>query len=161
MEKATSASTAIKEHDYEKLRALLGWLPLEVVKRTLGCTTQLAMGSLSHLPFRQHHKSRIPQLNVPRLAETFATDTLFSLEPGLGGVICAQLCVGTSSKLTKVFGMKTENEGPDGFEYFIQDNGAPNVLRSDNSKMQTGVSLAASRILDWTDLSKKWKISNV
>ena len=35
MKKATSASTAIKEHDYEKLQTLLGWLPLEVVKKTL------------------------------------------------------------------------------------------------------------------------------
>jgi hypothetical protein len=138
MEKATSASTAIKEHDYEKLQTLLGWLPLEVVKRTLGCTTQLAMGSLMQLPFRQHHKSRTPQLNVPRLAKTFATDTLFSLELGLGGVTCAQLFVGTSSKLTKVFGMKTENEGPDVFEDFIRDNGAPYALISDNAKMHTG-----------------------
>eukprot|EP00957_Ditylum_brightwellii_P117937 8995851-Ditylum_brightwellii.AAC.1 len=88
MEKATSASTATKEQDYEKLRMLLGWLPLEVVKRTLGCTTQLAMGSLIQVPFRQYHKSRKPQLNVPRLAKTFATDTLFSSEPGLGGVTC-------------------------------------------------------------------------
>eukprot|EP00957_Ditylum_brightwellii_P185725 14139999-Ditylum_brightwellii.AAC.1 len=105
MEKATSASTAIKEYDYEKLRTLMGWLPLEVVKRTLGCTTQLAMGSLIQLPFRQHHKSRTSQLN-----------TLFSSEPGLGGVTCTQLFVGTSLKLTKVYGMKTENEGPDAFE---------------------------------------------
>eukprot|EP00957_Ditylum_brightwellii_P035168 2666262-Ditylum_brightwellii.AAC.1 len=76
----------------------------------MGCTTQLAMGSLIQLPFRQHQKSRTPQLDVPRLAETVATDTLFSSEPGLGGVTCAQLFVETSSKLTKVFGMKTENE---------------------------------------------------
>eukprot|EP00957_Ditylum_brightwellii_P078212 5946790-Ditylum_brightwellii.AAC.1 len=66
------------------------------------------MGSLIQLPFRQYHKSRTPQLNVPRLAKTFATNTLFSSEPGLGGVTCVQLFVGTSSKLTKVFGMKTE-----------------------------------------------------
>eukprot|EP00957_Ditylum_brightwellii_P117733 8981827-Ditylum_brightwellii.AAC.1 len=97
------------------------------------------MGSLIHLPFRQHHKSRTPQLNVPRLAEIFETDILFSLEPGLGGVTCAQLFLGMSSKLTKVFGMKTENEGPDMFEDFIRDNGAPYALRSDNAKMQTGV----------------------
>eukprot|EP00957_Ditylum_brightwellii_P162747 12393339-Ditylum_brightwellii.AAC.1 len=119
MAKVTSASAAIKEHDYKKLWMLLEWIPLEVVKRTLGCTTQLAMGFLIHLPFRQHYKSRTPQLNVPRLAETFATDTLFSLEPGLGGITCAQLFIEMSSKLTKVFGMKTENEGPDTFEDFI------------------------------------------
>eukprot|EP00957_Ditylum_brightwellii_P027190 2055073-Ditylum_brightwellii.AAC.1 len=140
MEKATSASTAIKEHDYEKLQMLLGWLPLEIVKRTLDCTAQLAMGSLTHPPLWQHHKSRILQLNVPRLAETFATDALFSLEPGLGGATCAQLFVGTSLKLTKVFVIKTENEGPDAFEDLIWDNGAPYTLRNDNAKMQTGAS---------------------
>eukprot|EP00957_Ditylum_brightwellii_P113036 8619420-Ditylum_brightwellii.AAC.1 len=83
------------------------------------------MGSLIQLPFRQHHKSRTPQLNMPTLAKTLATDTLFSSELGLGEVSCAQLFVGTSSKLTKVFGMINENEGPDAFEDFIQDNGAP------------------------------------
>eukprot|EP00957_Ditylum_brightwellii_P184700 14067536-Ditylum_brightwellii.AAC.1 len=85
MEKATSASTDIKEHDYEKLKTLLGWPPLEVVKQAMSCTTQLAMRSSIHLPFRQYHTSRTPQLNDPRLAETFATDTLFPSEPGLGG----------------------------------------------------------------------------
>eukprot|EP00957_Ditylum_brightwellii_P025588 1933898-Ditylum_brightwellii.AAC.1 len=65
---------------------------------------------------------------------------LFSSEPGLGGVTCAQLFMGTSSKLNKVFGMKIENEGPDAFEDFIRDNGVPYALRSDNAEMQTGVS---------------------
>eukprot|EP00957_Ditylum_brightwellii_P096055 7317980-Ditylum_brightwellii.AAC.1 len=36
--------------------------------------------------------------------------------------------------------MKTENEDPDVFEDFIQDNEAPYTLRSSNAKMQTGVS---------------------
>ena len=85
-----------------------------------------------YLPFRQHHKSQTPQLNVPRLTETFATNTLFSSEVGLGGIACAQLFVGTRSKLTKVFGMWTENEGPQAFEDFIRENGAPYALRSDN-----------------------------
>eukprot|EP00957_Ditylum_brightwellii_P004994 379704-Ditylum_brightwellii.AAC.1 len=100
-EKVVSSSTAIKEHDYETLRTYLGWLPLDVVKCTFACTTQLAMGSLLSLPFRQHHKSRTQLLNVPHLAETFATDTLFSSEMGLVGITCAQLFVGTQSKLTK------------------------------------------------------------
>eukprot|EP00957_Ditylum_brightwellii_P073426 5579525-Ditylum_brightwellii.AAC.1 len=55
------------------------------MKRTLGYITQLAMRSLAHISSRQHHKSRTLQRNVPRVAETFATDTLFSSQPGLGG----------------------------------------------------------------------------
>eukprot|EP00957_Ditylum_brightwellii_P078760 5988194-Ditylum_brightwellii.AAC.1 len=42
-EKVVSSSTTIKEHDYKTLRTYLGWPPLEVVKRTFACTTQLAM----------------------------------------------------------------------------------------------------------------------
>ncbi len=62
------------------MRPLLGWLPLEVAKWTIGCTIQLAMGFLISIPLRQHHKSRTPQLNVPRLTETFATDILYFLQ---------------------------------------------------------------------------------
>ena len=36
--------------------------------------------------------------------------------------------------------MRTENEGPQAFEDFIRDNGAPYALRSDNARMQTGIS---------------------
>ena len=134
------AKSKVKPVDYEKMRSLLGWLPLEVVKRTFECTTQLAMGSLLSIPFQQHQKTRTPQLNVPRLVETFATDTLFSSEVGLGGITCAQLFVGTKSKLTKVFGMRTESEGVDALEDFICENGALHALHNDNSKMQTGLS---------------------
>eukprot|EP00957_Ditylum_brightwellii_P057820 4384883-Ditylum_brightwellii.AAC.1 len=84
------------------------------------------MGYLTRLHFKQHHKSRTPQLNDPRFAETFATGTLFSLELGLGG---------------------TENEGSDVFEDFIQDNGAPYTLRSGNAEMHTG-NPAEKRIQD-------------
>eukprot|EP00957_Ditylum_brightwellii_P085250 6483852-Ditylum_brightwellii.AAC.1 len=77
------------------MRPLLGWLPLEVKKCTFECTTQLAMGSMIRLPFRQHYKSRTPQLN---------------------------LFTGTKSKLTKVFKMQTKSEGPDALEDFICDN---------------------------------------
>ena len=75
--KVISAQSHIKEENYEALRQFLGWLPEETVRKTFECTTQLAMGSYATLPFRQHFKSRTPQLNVPRIAETFATDTLF------------------------------------------------------------------------------------
>eukprot|EP00957_Ditylum_brightwellii_P052105 3951595-Ditylum_brightwellii.AAC.1 len=99
--KIVSASTLLKKRDFMQVGPFLGWLPLEVVKRTFECTTQLAIGSLLWMPFRQHHKLHTPQLNMPRLSKTFATDRLFSLEVGLGGITCAQLFVGTQSKLTK------------------------------------------------------------
>eukprot|EP00957_Ditylum_brightwellii_P038616 2919163-Ditylum_brightwellii.AAC.1 len=36
--------------------------------------------------------------------------------------------------------MHTESEGPDAFEDFIRESGAPYALHSDNTKMQTGLS---------------------
>ena len=55
--KVLSPLTKVKKHDYEAFRPMLGWLPLETIRRTFDCTTQLAMGSTTSLPFRQHHKS--------------------------------------------------------------------------------------------------------
>ena len=96
------------------------------------------MKSLIQIPFQQHHKSWTPQLNVPRLQETYATNTLFASDTGYGGVSCAQIFAGSKSLYTKVFGMKTENEGPTALEDFVQGTGAPHTLWSDNAKMQCG-----------------------
>ncbi len=52
--------------------------------------------------------------------------------------MCTAVCVGTKSKLTKVFGMRTESKEPDALLDFIRDYGAPYALRSGNSKMQAG-----------------------
>ena len=75
--RAISISTKVKPPDFEKLKPHLGWLPLDIIKCTFECITQLAMQSLIKVPFKQHLKLRTPQLNVPRLVETYATDTLF------------------------------------------------------------------------------------
>eukprot|EP00957_Ditylum_brightwellii_P053490 4053862-Ditylum_brightwellii.AAC.1 len=42
-EKIVSHTSKPIKKDYESVQPLLGWLPLEVVKRTFACTTQLAM----------------------------------------------------------------------------------------------------------------------
>ena len=130
--------THIKKENYEELRPFLGWLPQETVKETFDCSTHLAMGYFATLPFRRHFKSRTPQLNVPRIAETFATDTLFASVDGIGGITCAQIFTGTKSKFTQVYGLQRESDGPDALEDFIRSFGAPYALCSDNSKMQTG-----------------------
>ena len=61
------------------------------------------MGSNILLPFRQYFKSRTPQLNVLRIAETFAMDMLFSSIEGLGGITCAKNFTETKSKCTQIF----------------------------------------------------------
>ena len=111
---AVSLSTKGKTQppNYNKFRERLGWLPLDTIRKTFKATTQLAGTLPLRLPLCRHIKSRFPQLNQRRLAKTFATDTLFSSTPGLGGITCAQLFVGKSSHFTSVYGMRTESEGP-------------------------------------------------
>ena len=90
----------------------------------------------SKWPLQQHFKARYPQLNWPRLAETFCTDTFFSSTKGIGGEICAQLFVGKTSLFTKVYGMSTESQGNEALESFISDVGAPYYIHSDNAQME-------------------------
>ena len=122
--------------DYETFWECLGWLPIDTIKRTFDATTQLAGTLPLQLPLRQHIKARFPQLNQCQLAETFATDTLFSSTPGLEGITCAQLFVGKSSHFTSVYGMWTESKGPTALQDFIREHSIPNILCNDNSKMQ-------------------------
>lgn len=100
--------------------------------------TPLAKRVRDRLPFRRHLKARYPELNRPRLRETFATDTFFSSVKALGGYLCMQLFVGVSSRFTATYGMHTESQGPQALEDFIRDYGAPFVIRSDNAKMEIG-----------------------
>ena len=51
-----------------------------------------------------------------------------------------------------VHGMKHEREGPDAFEDFIRDKGAPFCIWSDNSKMQCGN--------EWRKLMRKYNIQS-
>jgi hypothetical protein len=128
----------MKVPDYDRYRPLLGWIPLATVKRTFEATTQLAQEIPMRYPLRRHVEARFPQLNRRRLTETYSTDTLFSSDPGIGGITCAQLFCGNESHYTSIHGMKSENEGPEALEDFIRNTGAPPVLRNDNAKMQTG-----------------------
>jgi hypothetical protein len=61
----------------EKAQPFLGLRPIEVIRRTLEETTQLAkltvVGNM-----KRHRKSLFPVLNRKRLQETVATDTLFA-----------------------------------------------------------------------------------
>jgi hypothetical protein len=137
--------------DYNKYRPLLGWLPLDTVRRTFEATTQLAKELPMRFPLRRHIKSRNPALNRRRLQESFATDTLFSSHPAIGGYTCAQLFCGLKSQYYSLHGMKSESEGPEALEDFVRDVGSPFSLRNDNSKMQTGIK--------WREVLRKYTIA--
>ena len=128
--------TEVVPTSLRELQAKLGWIPLNVVKKTVEATTQLAKNM--RLPLRNHVKSRYPQLNRNRLRETYSTDTIFSPVPAVHtGETCMQVFYGKSSKFCKGYGMKTESLGPEMLETFIAEVGAPYGLMNDNTKMET------------------------
>ena len=129
---------------YETLRPFLGWVNSNRVRETLRNTTQNYRPD-SRETLRRHFKTRFPAANVNRINETVCTDTLFSDTPahndgipGHGGATMAQLYVGRSSGHTKLYPMKTESQMHQTLEDYLRDEGAPNLLFSDNAKTQTG-----------------------
>jgi hypothetical protein len=120
----------------EKAQPYLGFRPLEVVRHTtLEQTTQLARITTA-IPMRRHVQSLFPFLNRKRINETVATDTFFSSTRDVSGATCAQIFYGLRSHFMNIYGLKSKSDGPKAFEDFARHEGFPNVIRSDNSKMQ-------------------------
>ena len=129
--------TKLKPPDYEKLQPCFAFLPVDVIRKTMDCTTQLAKWC-RRLPLQRHWQARFPFLNVHRLSEGVATDTYFANCQAIDGYTCTQVFYGITSHMINVYHMKSESEGPQAYEDFIREEGCPTLLRRDNSKMQTG-----------------------
>jgi hypothetical protein len=118
----------------ELIRPCLGYAPDEVIKLTLKNTTQYARNS-ARFPFRNHHKSRFPALNVRRRNEPVATDTIWSDTPAIGtGQKAAQVFVGRNTYVTDVYGCSTDGEFAGLLEESIRKRGAMDCLVSDRAK---------------------------
>jgi hypothetical protein len=134
--------------DAMKLQPYLGFRPLEVIRRTLEQTTQLARLATG-LPMRRHVKALFPFLNRKRIDETVATDTFFSSQRDVSGAHCAQIFYGLRSHFMNIYPLRTEADGPQAFEDFARYEGLPNVIRSDNSKMQRYSQKLLTRLREW------------
>jgi hypothetical protein len=115
----------------------LGYRPVDIIRKTLENTSQLAH-TILRFPMRRHIKARFPWLHCNRLRETVATDTYFANVRAIGGATCAQVFYGVKSHMINVFGMKSESEMPEAYVDFIREEGAPSILRRDNSQIQSG-----------------------
>ena len=133
--RAFAIQTSANMKDASKIQPYLGYRPLEVVRRTLENTTQLAV-QLCSTPMRTYVKSIIPFLNKPRLHETVGMDTQFASVRDVSGAWCSQVFWGLSSHMINVYGMIKESQGPDRADDFMREQGIPAVFRSDNSRMQ-------------------------
>ena len=148
---ATATSTKKTLADFENIRPFLGYRPIEVVKHTIENTTQLVK-NIVRFPMRRHIRARFPGLNRNRLREKVATDTYFAGITAYGGDTCAQVFFGISSHMINVYGMKSEHEAPNAYRDFLREEGAPLILKRDNSKVQKNAI--------FTELNRKYLIGD-
>jgi hypothetical protein len=126
----------VKEKDYGALCPCFGWLPMDVVKKTIEMTTQFAQNQYC-LPIHKHFKSLFPALNVPHHNEPVVTDTFYADTPAIDdGARCAQIFVGRHTSVTDVYGMKMDAEFVRVLEDNICSRGAMDFLISDGAKAQ-------------------------
>ena len=126
-----------KAVDFEGMRHLLAWKPIETAKRTLLATTRYVEIVL-YLQLCCHYKSIFPLLNVNRLDEVYTADNFFSNVEAHEGSTCTKLYCGNKYSFTHEFGMKTKSEISGTLMDFICTLGATKGLFSDNAKVQTG-----------------------
>ena len=113
--KINGVSGKRKAIDFEKLRPFFLWKPVEAIKKTFAVTTQFVETvwfNTPRLPLRRHFKSRAPFMNVRRLNEGYATDTIFANTKAHDGSTCAQIYVGVTSQSISPEGMKMKSEMP-------------------------------------------------
>jgi hypothetical protein len=93
-----------KELDAQKLRAFLGLRPVDIVRKTLANTTQMARLIIRD-PFRKHVKARFPFLNTRRINEGISTDRLFANCKDSGfGYTSAHVFYGMKTTNIQVYG---------------------------------------------------------
>jgi hypothetical protein len=103
------ASCAAIQDQAEQYVEYVGYRPIDIVRKTLDRTSQLAT-TILQFPMQCHIKSRFPQLNRNRLRDTMATDTYFANVRALGGATCVQVFYGLQSHMINMYRMKTKSE---------------------------------------------------
>jgi hypothetical protein len=98
------------EPDYGQLCPHLGWLPIDAIKKTFECTTQLACMPMSTI-LKKQYKSLNPALNVRPRDKPVATNTIYSDTPAIDcGITSAQLFVGTKTHTADVYPIKSDKQ---------------------------------------------------
>jgi len=140
--------------DYDRLRPCLGWLSLDVVKKTMQHTTQLARLPAGTL-LKRAFKSPNPALNVHRRSEAVACDIVYSDTPAVDdGAKSAVLFVGHDTFVTDIYGIKTDSQFIRTLEDNIRERGAPDRLLSDRAQVE--ISKAVENVLR-TFCVKSWQ----
>ena len=121
--------------DYAKLRPYFGWMNIDVIKKTLQHTTQLARIPTGTL-LKRVFKSSNPALNVHRRNEPVACDVVYSDTPAIDdGSKTAVIFTGTKTSVTDVYGISSDDQFVNTLEDNIRERGAPYRLVSDNGSV--------------------------
>jgi hypothetical protein len=131
----SSTKPQYTDHDLQRLRPWLAWIPIENVRKTLENTTQLAK-AVTNYPMIRHLSARFKLLNRFRLREVVSTDTIFSSVRAVGGARCAQVFYGLTSHHMDVYGMDSKSQVAEVYKEFIRDQGVPSGLHRDNAPEQ-------------------------
>jgi len=129
-----------KPIDFNKLRPYFLWKPTDTIKKTFAVTTQFmetVWYNTPRLPLRRHYKSRAHFMNVRRLNEGYATDTIFSNCKAHDGSSCAQIYVGCTS----IEGMSAKSQTPRTLLNFIRQWGAMKFLWRDMAKEENSTTV--------------------
>ena len=138
--------------DYEKLMPYVCWVNTDVVKQTLGQTTQWGV-AIASFPMKRQFKSRNHPLDVPRRHVSVATDTIFSDTPAVdSGIKQAQVFVGRDFLVADVYSMKSGKQFVNTLEDKIQRWGGMDMLLSHSAKIKT-----SSKVMD---ILRAYHISN-
>jgi hypothetical protein len=123
-----------KDLDPQKLRPFLGFRPIEIVRKTLANTTQLARLIIRY-PLRKHVKARFPFLNTRRINEGISTDKFYcNCADVANGFVNAHIFYGMKTTCIQIYGHRPGGEGfLMAYKDFIRDHGIPSILRRDNA----------------------------
>ena len=79
--------------DYEKFKPYFGWVNVDTVQKTMEQSTQWGVSLPNTFLMKKHLKSRNHALNIPRMHEPVATDTVFSDTPGVDSGLNKPKCL--------------------------------------------------------------------
>ena len=128
---ALKAVHRFRSEELTKLSEYMGYRPIEVVRKTIQATTQLAKSMFS---MNRHYASRFPQLWRYNIQEVVCMDDFHGKHRAHGGLEYAAVFYGNTSKMINVYGMKKKSDVPKAYLDFLREEGIPGRLHRDKAK---------------------------
>jgi hypothetical protein len=122
--------------DYERLRRILGLVPMEVVEKTIQNTMQLA-GRNAEMPIHRCFKTKFSALRLKRLDCVVYSDTFASNVTSTRGNNKTQGFVCGDAFYLYHYPMRSKKGAADGLQKFMLDVGSPRQIHTDNAKVET------------------------